>query len=214
MPLPKNSRAEWASASLRDAIREGRHGGGSRIREGEVVRALGVSPTPVREALARQQARGLLEMAPGGLVVAELTRPQTIELYAMREILEGSAARFAAQHASPGEIGSLHMLALAFAEASEEPERLAVLNRDFHEAVVQAAHNRYLTRTLDELHDSLALLPGTTFAMPGRPAEAVAEHGRILDAIERRDPEAAEQAAREHIRRALETRLSMLFRLR
>src|SRR5262247_4831520 len=108
---PNRSRADFVYESLRDAISDGRIAAGERVREEEVARNLGVSRTPVREALQRLQQRGLLSFGPTrGLVVAQLSHEQVVELYAMREILEGSAARFAAQHASPGEIALLHRL--------------------------------------------------------------------------------------------------------
>jgi DNA-binding GntR family transcriptional regulator len=211
----KASRGEWVYESIRSAIQEGKYRGGDRIREEEVAQALGVSRTPVREGLSRLQARGLLEVSPAGLVVAVLSAPQVIELYAMREILEGSAARFAAQHASPSEIAMLKALNDAFAKASSgpsvNPAKLAQINRQFHAAIHEAAHNRYLMRTLTEAHDSLALLPSTTFAVPGRPEIAVGEHQSIIRAIEKRDAEAAERRAREHIRNAQEVRFAMMF---
>src|SRR5215470_2422704 len=105
------SRADFVYENLRDAISDGRIAGGERVREEEVARNLGVSRTPVREALQRLQQRGLLVVGAGrGLIVAELTHLQVVELYGMREILEGSAARFAAQHASDTEIEMLHRL--------------------------------------------------------------------------------------------------------
>ena len=75
---------------------------GERLREEELARTLGVSRTPVREALGRLQARGLVEVAPPrGLIVAELDSQKILELYAVREILEGAAARFSAERAFP-----------------------------------------------------------------------------------------------------------------
>ncbi|MCC5857484.1 MAG: GntR family transcriptional regulator [Ectothiorhodospiraceae bacterium] len=206
----KTSRAQWVYDALRAAIGEGRFRSGERILEEEVARSLGVSRTPVRAALSRLQSQGLLELAPGGLVVARLSRPQVLELYAMREILEGSAARFAAQHASPSEIASLYTLADAFSRSMGDPDRLARINREFHGAIYEAAHNRYLLRTLSELQDALTLLPGTTFTVNGRPEASVMEHGSIVAAIEGRDPDAAERAARHHIRKAQEARLEMM----
>src|SRR6478672_4683069 len=109
--LRTRSRADFVYDSLRDAISDGRIAGGERVREEEVARNLGVSRTPVREALQRLQQRGLPVVGAGrGLVVARLSQQQVIELYAMREILEGSAARFAAQHATPAEIAILYQL--------------------------------------------------------------------------------------------------------
>ena len=108
--LRTRSRADFVFDSLRDAISDGRIAVGERVREEEIARDLGVSRTPVREALQRLHQRGLLVLGAGrGLVVAELGQHQVLQLYAMREILEGSAARFAAQHAnaptSPFSIG-------------------------------------------------------------------------------------------------------------
>ncbi|TCT05007.1 GntR family transcriptional regulator [Aquabacter spiritensis] len=214
-PMPPDtgvSRAQWVYETLRDGIRLGTWRRGERVREETVARALGVSRTPVREALSRLQARGLLEVTAAGLVVATIARPQTLELYAMREVLEGSAARFAAQHAAPSEIASLTQLSGAFAEAVGDPARLAALNRQFHAAIQDAAHNRYLVRMLEDLGDALALLPGTTFELPERGRLAVAEHAAILAGIAQRDPDAAEQAARAHIRRAQEARLDLMQR--
>lgn len=204
------SRAQRVYERLKEDIRSGMLTRGERIREEQVARALGVSRTPVREALARLAARGLIETTAGGLVVATISRTQTLELYAMREVLEGSAARFAAQHAAPSEIAMLERLSAAFEDAFGDAGRLAGLNRRFHAAILDAAHNRYLVRMLEELSDALALLPGTTFELPERGPLAVREHAAIVTAIAARDADAAEQAARAHIRNAGEARLSLM----
>jgi DNA-binding GntR family transcriptional regulator len=205
--LRAGSRADFVYDSLRDAIWDGRFAYGERVREEEVAHDLGVSRTPVREALQRLQQRGLLVVGPGrGLVVAELSPAQIHELYAMREILEGSAARFAAQHATPIEIELLHQLQQALVSAGDDVLTLVGLNRRLHQAICEAAHNRYLVHTLDSLHDSFALLHSATFRAPNRRRESDEEHRRIVDAIERRDADSAEAAAREHIRQAQRTR--------
>jgi DNA-binding GntR family transcriptional regulator len=173
-----------------------------------------VSRTPVREALRRLQERGLLTVGAGrSLVVAELSKAQVFELYAMREILEGSAARFAAQHANEAEIDILHRLLGELDKHRDDPRALVSLNRRFHGAICEAAHNRYLIQTLDGMHDSLALLHSNTFRVPNRRAQSDAEHRRIVRAIERRDPDEAEKAARDHVRQAQRTRFAMLVNL-
>jgi len=209
--LRTRSRADFVYDSLRDAIWEGRIARGERVREEEVARSLGVSRTPVREALQRLQRRGLLVTGPGrGLIVAELSKREVIELYAMREILEGSAARFAAQHAAKPEIDMLYRLQRDLAEAADDALLLVKLNRRFHQAIYDAAHNQYLTQTLDTLHDSMALLHSATFRAPNRRRESDEEHRRIVAAIERHDVEEAEAIAREHIRQAQLTRFEAL----
>ncbi len=209
--LRTRSRADFVYDSLRDAIWEGRIARGERVREEEIARSLGVSRTPVREALQRLQRRGLLVTGPGrGLIVAELSKREVIELYAMREILEGSAARFAAQRATTPEIDMLYRLQRALAEAGSDALLLVKLNRRFHQAIYDAAHNQYLTQTLDTLHDSMALLHSTTFRAPKRRRESDEEHRQIVAAIEQHDADAAEAIAREHIRQAQRTRFEAL----
>ena len=205
--LRTRSRADFVYESLRDAISDGRIATGERVREEEIARNLGVSRTPVREALQRLQQRGLLVLGAGrGLVVAQLSQHQVMQLYAMREILEGSAARFAAQHATDTDIAILYRLQRELANAAPDAMLLVTLNRRFHQAIYEAAHNQYLLETLNLLHDSLALLHNTTFRMPNRRSESDEEHRRIVAAIERRDPDRAEKTARDHIRQAQRTR--------
>lgn len=206
----KSLRSEWVYERLLKMIKEGRIGRGERLREADLAESLGVSRTPVREALFRLQHRGLVEATAGGLVVARLSRLQVIELFSMREVLESTAAMFAAQHASPGEITELRHLLALFEQHVNTPSKLATINADFHAAIYGAAHNRYLLRTLDEVNDSLALLPSTTFTVPNRGRKSYAEHKRIVDAIEARDPERAKTEAAAHIRNAEAARLSMM----
>jgi DNA-binding GntR family transcriptional regulator len=200
------SRADFVYGSLRDAISDGRIAGGERVREEEVARNLGVSRTPVREALQRLQQRGILILGPGrGLVVAQLSHEQVVELYAMREILEGSAARFAAMQATPAEIATLYQLQEELRTADDDMLHIT-LNRRFHQAIYEAAHNRYLIQTLESLNDSFALLRSSTFRLPHRTRNSDEERHCIIAAIEKRDPELAEKEAREHIVQAQRTR--------
>jgi DNA-binding GntR family transcriptional regulator len=201
------SRGDFVYESLRDAISDGRIAGGERVREEDVARNLGVSRTPVREALQRLQQRGILVLGPGrGLLVAQLGHEQVVELYAMREILEGSAARFAAMNASPAEIATLYQLQEGLRTAEGDDMLHITLNRRFHQAIYEAAHNRYLTQTLESLNDSFALLRSSTFRLPDRRRNSDDERHRIIAAIEKRDPDLAEKEAREHILQSQRTR--------
>jgi DNA-binding GntR family transcriptional regulator len=205
--LRTRSRADFVYESLRDAIWDGRIAIGERVREEEIARNLGVSRTPVREALQRLQQRGLLVFGAGrGLIVASLSQHQVLQLYAMREILEGSAARFAAEHATAPEIAVLWRLQKELCKPDHDTMALVTLNRRLHQAIYEAAHNQYLLQTLGVLHDSLALLHSTTFRVPSRRLESDEEHRQIVEAIEHHNPDRAEQAARDHIRQAQRTR--------
>src|SRR5690606_26738247 len=123
--------------------------------------------------------------------------------------IEGIVARFAAQHATPAEVENLDLLNQRFA-ACEEPAEAARINRSFHARLYDAARNRYLQTAVEELHDSIALLPQTTFLREGRTTEAAAEHAAIVEAIRRHDADAAWQAGRDHIAAALQARLALL----
>ena len=203
------SRAEAAFRALRRAIQDGVYRPGDRLREEEVARRLDVSRTPVREALGRLASKGLAVPAPGrGLVVRSLDAAEVLELYSMREILEGAAARLAAQHAAPMEIEGLDALERDFARAGSVGE-MARLNRMLHEAIVRAARNRFLDGALGEFQDGVSLLGATTFGVEGRPGPAALEHRAIVAAIAAREPDAAEAAARLHIREALRARMRM-----
>jgi DNA-binding GntR family transcriptional regulator len=205
--LRTRSRADFVYESLRDAIWDGRIAVGERVREEEIARNLGVSRTPVREALQRLHQRGLLVFGAGrGLTVALLSQHQVLQLCAMREILEGSAARFAAEHATAPEIAVLWRLQKELCKPDHDTMALVTLNRRLHQAIYEAAHNQYLLQTLSVLHDSLALLHSTTFRVPSRRLESDEEHRQIVAAIEQHNPDRAEEAARQHIRQAQRTR--------
>ena len=206
------SRGEQVYQRLIARIRTGSLKPGTRLREEDLASMLEVSRTPVREALGRLQARGLVAAVQGGLSVVELSRHQTMELYALRAMLEGAAARFAAENASPSDQAALQHVAQRFAACQGTPSEFADANKLFHDMIVEAAHNGYLTRMLEELNDSLALLPDTTFSVAGRSTAALGEHEAILAAIIAREPDRAEAAARSHIARARDARLELLFR--
>lgn len=196
--------------TLLAALRDGRLQPGDRLREEDIARRLSVSRTPVREAFSRLLTKRFVEQTGGrGLIVRSLDTGEVHELYTMRELLDGAAARLAAQHASEAEIEALWELEAAFEAAGSELER-AEANRDFHDAIVRAARNRYLNGSLQELQDALPLLGRTTFSIPNRSETAAAEHRAMIEAIARRDLDMAESTARAHIRSALRARLMVI----
>ena len=129
-------------------------------------------------------------------------------LYFMREVLEGAAAALAARHASDAQIEVLERLLDDEAALPESDSAMhAEINKQFHAAIYRAAHNRYVLRSLQSMQDAIQRLQTTTFSWPGRPAKALREHRAIMRAITKRDPGAAEQAARAHMREALRYRM-------
>ncbi len=205
------SRSDQAYNYIVEGIQCGRLAPGTRLRETELAELTGLSRTPIREALSRLQLEGLLTMdAARGLIVTELDHSMASELYAMREVLEGTAARLAARHASDVEIDFLREINVRDAQLTSS-EALAANNRLFHETLYRCAHNRYLVKTLNTLQESMMLLGRTTLAAPGRAESSRAEHAAIVEALARRDPDAAEKAARAHIIAAYRIRLEQLF---
>ncbi|WP_312862166.1 GntR family transcriptional regulator [Rhizobium sp. P32RR-XVIII] len=204
------SRSQNTYQAILTAIREGIYRPGTALREEEVAARLGVSRTPVREALGRLQEKGLLEAAPGrGVAVAVLSMPQIFELYAIREALEGIVARYAAHHATEAEIANLERINREFSEAAGDARRAAQLNREFHARLYEAARNRYLRQVVEDLQENIALLPDTTFTVEGRTATAAREHNAIIMAMRKRDGEGASALAAEHIQEALKVRLTI-----
>lgn len=206
----QTSRAEHAYQRLLEAILNGNLKPGSRIRETELAEWLVISRTPVREALRRLESEGLICNAPHkGMSIAALDYQAVMELYQMREVLEGTAAHLAARQASDAEVYNLREL---YQQQSllDDPAAQAINNRAFHNAIYHAAHNRYLVKSLNSLRDAMALLGATTYQLTGRSETALHEHEAVLLAIESRDSLAAEQAARDHIRAAQRARIRLL----
>lgn len=178
----------------------------------ELADWLQMSRTPVRDALRRLEAEGMLAHEPrSGLTVARLDRQALMELYTMREVLEGTAAGLCARHASDMEILDLLELVEAERRLQGKFEELAQHNRRFHEAIHRGAHNRYLARSLYAVNDSMGLLGKSQMLMPHRAEMALSEHEAIVRAIQKRDAAAAEAAARKHVRSAQSERVKLLF---
>jgi DNA-binding GntR family transcriptional regulator len=200
------------TARLRAAIRDGSLPPGQRLTEQELARRFGVSRTPIRQALARLEAEGLLTHAPHrGLTVTRPDHAQVVELYVMREILEGAAARLAAKHASETELAAMAELLEEEPALFGDAAALAALNQRLHGLLYLAAHNRYLLKSLEQLSAHLALLP-SLLTLEGRAEAAHQEHRALLRALTARDGEAAEAAARAHARAAQRHRLAWLTR--
>jgi DNA-binding GntR family transcriptional regulator len=191
-----------------EAIDAGLFKPGDRLVESELADRFGVSRTPVREALQRLETQAMLVRDGRSLMVATLDHNQLAELYAVRTELEGLAARLAARAATDEEVRVLRgMVEDDRRLIGGDPRDLARANKRFHKQIHLASHNRFLVQQLDLVHRSMALLATTSFAAEGRDEVGLAEHDRIIAAIEARDPEAAHAALRNHISKAFETRL-------
>jgi len=193
---------EAAYERLRAALARGELAPGARLFEPELAGLLGVSRTPVREALMRLAQEGLVELLPGrGARVRVLSPDEVAEVYEVRAALEAEAARLAALRASPAA-----KTALAEAEAELHripPEDVAAqtaADARFHAALVAASGNRELERLFHQLDAKLALARRFSSDENQSP-KTLAEHRAILEAILASDPDRAAAAARAHIER-------------
>lgn len=209
MALPGAPRVQKDAYTLiLEAIEAGTFKPGDRLVESELAERLGVSRTPVREALQRLETQAMVTRDGRSLIVASLDHNQLAELYAVRTELEGLAARLAARHATEEEVRVLRgMVEEDRKLLGGDPRALSRANKRFHRQIHLASHNRFLVQQLDLVARSMALMASTSFAAEGRDAAGLAEHDAIVTAIEAGDAEAAWQALRIHISRAYETRL-------
>jgi DNA-binding GntR family transcriptional regulator len=197
--------------ALIEALNQGKFQPGQRLLEADICDWLGISRTPVREALRRLQAQGLLEHLPGGGVTVSLHDFRAVsELFTYREILEGSAARLAAKHADEVEINLLKALVKIQMELPDNPTIHERENRLFHKHLYQASHNQFLLKSLLSLQESIALLGRTTLSVPGRIESSIREHEEIVSAIAAHDQQRAEELVRVHIRAAYEARVRLI----
>ncbi len=190
-----------------EAIDQGEFRPGDRLVESELAERFGVSRTPIREALQRLETQSVVARDGRSLVVSSLDHDQLGELYVVRAELEGLAARLAAQHAAPEEICVLWEMIRKDRDLVRRPDLLARANKRFHRQIHLASHNRYLIQQLEMVHRSMALVANTSLSAEGRGAEALTEHEAVVRAVEARDGPAADQAIRDHISRAFQTRL-------
>ena len=195
---------------LREAIIEGDIAPGSKISEPELARAYGISRGPLREAIGRLEACGLVvRRANVGARVVKMSSTQLLEIFHVREALEGMAARLAAQNMSAAEIAELRALLDQHGEQIDRDTGHAYFQRegdlDFHYRIVQGSHNQRLVELLCNDLYHVVRLYRYQFGMPSkRGPRAFVEHGHIVDAIERRDPEMAELMMCAHIRASRE----------
>ena len=207
----KGSRGPKAYQLLREAIATCRLKPGDRVLESELATMFHMSRTPIREAIAALEADGLVSVdGARGRIVTKLDYQSTMELYAVREVLESTAAALAARNASDMEIIALRDMVELEAQILEDSGRLAEHNRRFHEAIYYCSHNRYILKMLEYLQTAMILLQPMGRMGRDRDETALREHRAIVDAIETRDAAASEAAIRNHVRRAQQACIKLL----
>jgi DNA-binding GntR family transcriptional regulator len=187
---------------LREAILLGYLPMGARVNELELARAWQVSRTPIRDALRRLEAEGLVQAAPGrGMVVPVLGLADLDELYELREVLESRAARRAAQRATPEFHARLNGLIRAFGAAMKREDHDAMLRLDLeiHVAIAEMSGNARLDHALQTVRGQAHTIRARSFRVRGRAAKSLKEMARLVAAMRVRDGRRAEDAMREHV---------------
>jgi DNA-binding GntR family transcriptional regulator len=176
---------------------------GGKLNEAELAAALGISRTPVREAINRLAKEGLVESFPQrGAFVIQVSGEDVFELFLIRENLEGLAACLAATKMSEKDLAKLESAVEGFSEPFDEKEirRYAREDFKFHQAVVQFSEAQRLISLIATLHDYIRIFRLTTVGVSGRMKTSLDEHRHLLEAFRQRSPEVAERRMREHIR--------------
>jgi DNA-binding GntR family transcriptional regulator len=190
---------------LRREIISGAFQRGERLVEEELAEQYKVSRTPVREALRKLELEGLVQYLPRrGVVVTGLSSEDMDEVYATREVLQGLAARLAAEHATDDEIARLRGLIAEMNEAWAQGDltAAAATHTRFNELLCEAGRNKRLRRILAQFSEYTEHAQLRSMEDPGRAAEIRTEHEMMLRAIASRDPVASELTARLHVAHA------------
>ncbi len=188
---------------LKRIILESRVPLGGKLNEGELAAALGVSRTPVREAINRLEKEGLVQIFPQrGAFVVGFSEKDVFELFLIRENLEGLAARLAAERANEADLAKLESCIRGFKEpfTEKDVQRYAKEDFRFHQMVVALSDAQRLIKLIATLHDQIRTFRLTTVGLSTRMKTSLAEHRLLIDAFRKKDSEKAERRMRVHIR--------------
>jgi DNA-binding GntR family transcriptional regulator len=216
-PVESRTLADKVCEQIVTAIVVGDIPPGYKISEPELARTYGISRGPLREAMRRLEGLRLIERKPHvGARVVKLTVKELIEIYRVREALEGMACRMAAEFMPDDEIASLRTLLDEHERSVEQLDGRSYFQKegdlDFHYRIVQGSRNAKLLELLgSDLYHLVRMYRYQFSVSSSRPMRALKEHRQIVDAIEARDPELAEMLMRRHIsaaRKNIEARLN------
>ena len=198
-------------SKLEEEILVGDIPSGTSLGEIALSKRLGVSRTPVRGALHRLSEEGLVEIVPNkGATVVGINLADLVDIYRLRERLEGLASALAAERITEEEISKLEeAVDLAdFYIRRNDAEHIKELDTVFHSIIYKASGSRFLSRTLSELHRKIKAYRKRSLSVPGRLLNSENEHREILEAIKARNSQMADELTSRHVRRALENILS------
>ncbi len=204
---------EVVSEALREAITTGILKPGERLMEIQMAEELGVSRTPVREAIRRLELEGFLVMVPRrGTYVSDLSIKDINEVFEIRTALDVLAAGLAAERITEEELEQMERLLVTIGEYIDngQADKIVDADTEFHDVLYRASRNDRLVGIISNLREQITRFRSISMAYPGRLINTLGEHRRLVEAIAQRDPELAQQYAREHMENAEQTLLNDL----
>ena len=208
---------EGVYETLREAIKTGGLTPGERLMEIQLAEELGVSRTPVREAIRKLELERFVVMIPRrGTYVANLSLKDINEVFEIRAALDGLAAGLAAERITEEELEQLERLLVEISEHIDQHdnEKIVATDEAFHDILYRASRNERLVGIIYNLREQFTRFRSVSINYPGRLQNTLEEHRQLVEAIARREPDMAQQKAREHIENAEQTLLLELDQLR
>ena len=196
---------------LRDMIMTGKLAEGDKVNEGELCETMGISKTPLREALRVLSVEGLIRLVPNrGAFVTKPTFEEIAEMFDVMSLLEGHCARAACEKMTPKDFTRLEKLHAKLEDNFEQrdQEEYIRINNRYHSLVQEIAGNRALNQIVDGLRKKILLYRFQSLNLPARFECSIREHRNLLDAFRKRDQSRAESVMRDHLHnqsQALET---------
>ena len=204
----KNSLRGRVFQSIREDILSGRYEQNTELKEAAIGAELGVSRTPVREALRQLELEGLVTIIPNrGAYVNMITAKDVQDIYVIRSMLEALCARWATQSITAEQLDSMEeTLCLSEYHTSKKNyEKLYELDSLFHEQLYEAGGSRILNHILSDFHDYVKMVRKATISTSSRSVTSTEEHRAIFEAIKEKDPDKAETLAKEHVKHTIES---------
>lgn len=201
---------EVVCETLREAIVGGVLKPGERLMEIQLAEELGVSRTPVREAIRKLELEGFVIMIPRrGTYVADLSIKDINEVFEVRTALDVLAAGLAAERITDDELEKMERLLVHIGEYIEKGDMDKIVEADsqFHDILYQATRNDRLVQIINNLREQLTRFRSISMAYPGRLKNTLEEHSRLVEALAARDHQLAERLATEHMENSEQTLL-------
>ena len=198
------SLADQVFERLEDEILWGHYQRGDTLTEMKLVTDLGVSRTPIRDALHRLEQEHLIEITPRGILVLGVTRKDLADIYAIRIRIEGLAAGETAKYVTDAQLAELRetLELQEFYVGKQNPDSIKGMDSQFHRLIYQFSNSAILYDTLIPLHKKIQRYRRAAVSVSTRAKESVREHRAIYEAIARHDSAEADRLMVEHVRKA------------